>query len=137
MNENEWISVDKALPEIGKDVLIITSSSKEYCEATLKQEKFFGTNVFLFRNGGFVYAPTHWRPIPEKRPDFSRLKIGDAILINLPDTKICFLHEIDEENILTCSYLEDYKSYSTFWHPKKRIKKITRINIQEQTFEEI
>jgi len=82
--------------------------------------------------------------IPEKRPDFGKLNIGDKLIIEIMpnDSKgskvieyFGYFQGISEANMFeisinTYSFIGDCISVS-------RVKKITRINIEKQTFEEI
>ena len=87
----------------------------------------------------FSSGTTHWRPIPEKRPDFSKIKKGGLVFIEcfvIGDSKIGFIKKIGNKYIDTiCLKRDDARRiYKT---KINQIKKITRINVEERTFEEI
>ncbi len=141
MNENEWISVEDSLPGAQKIVELKFKNAHIY-EGKISFDNA-GHIAFKDERGIEYYFEnlTHWREIPEKRPDFSKLNEGDLINIE----------EVGGENI--CAYFikicsNSHKEFIDLTIRKKSdstwtticvefIKKITRINIAEKTFEEI
>jgi hypothetical protein len=115
---DEWIKITDSMPPIDKEI-------------SLKIESF-------------AHDVVYWRYLTEKRPDFGKLNIGDKLIIEIMpnDSKgskvieyFGYFQGISEANMFeisinTYSFIGDCISVS-------RVKKITRINIEKQTFEEI
>lgn len=140
MKENEWVSVLDELPKIGKDILIksLTRWNGEYT-AQLNKESFCGTEVLIFRNGPWAYMPTHWKYPVEKRPDFSKLRKGDLVILELDydrDSKVGYVMYLGHDALSTTRY-KFMEGCSAIENAYFEIKKITRINLEEKTFEEI
>lgn len=138
---NEWIRCDERLPKVNEKIFV--GNKQEGCEVTEYGQNFLSSHYFasLHRNGYIWLYPmngiTHWRPIPEKRPDFSKLNNGDLIVV---ENNICgYVISISKDlDTVTIGYIKsnDYMKHS-FHCEYFENKKITRINIEEQTFEEI
>lgn len=156
MSDN-WISIEDNLPKIGHIIEIKTEKPLSIMNATFTIINWCSensnyhvnhkhTDVFVFKGliGDYINNVTHWRPIQEKRPDFGKLNIGDKLIIEIMpnDSKgskvieyFGYFQGISEANMFeisinTYSFIGDCISVS-------RVKKITRINIDKQTFEEI
>jgi hypothetical protein len=157
-NKYGWISVKDSLPKIGEDVEVttgdieVTTCGFPVVAKLLPEEKqwgFFKRTVYGFFKGKEEICVSHWRPIPEKRPDFSKLKkrpdfsklkIGDLIYIEMNNlfinyNKCGYVKSVDNYSLITASYqdLTEAKLSTQI----SRIKKITRINLENKTFEEI
>ena|ERR1700689_1325080 len=145
----DWIKFEDKMPPINKTVEV-------------KEEGVFSTRTIKSRllreNGNFCFYlindkdnfekakithPMYWRYIIEKRPDFSKLKKGDLINIVWESAYELFeesgyfikIDELDSCIILMTGpdgYGEKFHSDYIY-----NIKKITRINLKEKTFEEI
>ncbi len=144
---DEWISIEKNMPPINKKVEVLTYGDYKHEACLIYISDGFCLSKFEFKVGSASRATniTHWRHIQEKRPNFSKLREGDLIEILIKDKYISarepevFLYHFSEINIdniilFPVSY-SHYKEYFNF--PVCRIKKITRISIEKQTFEEI
>lgn len=159
MKENEWVSVNDCLPGIKKKVEIkyIDTCGKEYFgtgifvrytdTAIFKINRVISSNEDYFFNDISSRADsvfTHWRYPPEKIHDFSRLKSGDLIVIEDKNIRVGYFCEIGEEEdgndprgiYIDISQCKDVDCGGALV-PIDTIKKITRINIKEKTFEEI
>jgi hypothetical protein len=136
-NKDGWISVDDALPKIRKKVetaKLIDGVISQICENCLDIHTHCCSNYILFCYKWIIpyYNPTHWREIREKRPDFSKLNSKDLIIIN--DICAGYFNLIGDEEITISMYAVEAITHTI---PINNIKKITRINLEEQTFEEI
>jgi hypothetical protein len=135
MKENGWISVCESLPKTDSVVDIMVVGTSEEFTANFKNEKLCGADVFLFRKNYRVYDVVRWRYPIEKRPDFSKLMDGDFIIIEYPirndgnDGKYFVRFSSSNENVIFTKSSGNYLI--------EGIKKITRINIEKQIFEEI
>lgn len=83
-----------------------------------------------------------WRTIPEKCPDFRKLRDGDFIRIEYKNTDFFMVGYIvadtrDDDSFSIHPANKEKYSERCFTQFKEKIKKITRINIEEKTFEEI
>lgn len=140
MSYNEWISVKESMPGLEKKVEIkFIDNEKE--NATLKEH--IG-GIGFFDDSHYSLLPfrlkqiTHWRPIPEKRPDFSKLRNGDLIVIEYSERResyTFFVSGFDKSHLN--GMLGDHLSGGEYNFYVEDIKKITRINIENHTFEEI
>jgi len=78
------------------------------------------------------FIPTHCRQIQEKRPDFGKLNEFDLIVID--NDMVAYFKTLEDKNIY-CSFVKIPNI--VFPTAINSIKKITRINLEKQTFEEI
>ena len=149
MSDN-WISIEDNLPKIGHIIEIKTEKPLSIMNATFTIINWCSensnyhvnhkhTDVFVFKGliGDYINNVTHWRPIQEKRPDFGKLKNGDLVIIENVDgfKQAGFFVKIFYSDQFQMSYKSDQSNY--FYVKFEKCKKITRINIEKQTFEEI
>jgi len=134
MKENEWVSINDRLPRIGEEVSIvhkiINPESIGAFDIYKNYLMAYDDSTYQWHHNFLKGIVTYWRPIQEKRPDFSKLNSGDLIQFELDNgEKVLGLLEKfkGSELILETSYGYGLDS----------IKKITRINLEEQKFEEI
>lgn len=141
MSGREWISVFNRMPGINMQVEILFKDGKERkagfdWSSHLKQFVFSDSSDLVYCSENI----THWRPIPEKRPDFSKLKEGDFIILETEDDTIyraIFLgNHKDWEYPVEIIY-SDRIGYTRRTIKLEIIKKVTRINTETKTFEEI
>lgn len=147
---DNWTLFEDKLPELGKKIEI---SVEEVDEP-------IGCYLLVFQSEGFVltssitsddrfdpYTYRKWRYKKENRPDFSKLRKGDFLVVySKNETAGLFFVSQNAEYLRLKSInfkvdLTDFQKailsdYSTEV-PKKLIKKITRINLKEQKFEKI
>jgi hypothetical protein len=141
MNENDWISVDDSLPGINKEV-VFKFIDDQTCIGKIKRGSVNIVNkLFACNSDDNLLALgniTHWRQIPEKLPDFSRLNNGDLIIIyckNNADSKVGIIVQFEDGCLETTRYLDSRGQIIN--NAISEIKKITRINLEDKTFEEI
>lgn len=138
MSDKGWISVKNKLPEINKTVEVIEEDafSCRIVKARLMNNEIGNFSFYNFHEK--INHPLKWRPNPEKRPDFSKIKQGDLILVdpkNTPVLVVGYLNNIyDKFLYLNMTSILSSKNYEIL---KEEIKKITRINLESKTFEEI
>lgn len=147
MSDEGWIKFENEMPTLRKTIEILYE--EKVLEACFES---YDLNSFAFyasdeENQSFIPDMKYvkgWRHIKEKLPDFGKLNIEDKIIINIisNDSKVSkvieyfgYFQGISEANMLNISlstydFINDCISVS-------KIKKITRINLQEKTFEEI
>jgi hypothetical protein len=75
MELNEWISVKKRLPELGKHVFVTGVPDEKYCKVSKRRDVWIDKRVqpdehtdglgFLKIGGHGHFAITHWLPIPK------------------------------------------------------------------------
>src|SRR5688500_5705106 len=137
MKDNEWVSVQESLPGIGKKVKVKNNLGvivKAYIRINIEGEyEFVNEDGFVF----YAVSVKEWQYIPEKRPDFSKLRNADFIFLEFKSGR-------KSSAFFDCIAQEEYmilrvstSSIATMEESLKEIKKITRINLEEQTFEEI
>jgi len=147
METNEWVSVEYSMPAVGKKVEI------KFNFGFNKEEIKSGIFGYSSTRDSFIfYDPTnndyfnikyitHWRYRQEKHPDFCRLNFRDYIVIDFSLNKITFekysgwFSEIKEDFLYLSG--RDSLFIDVYAVDLKYIKKITRINLEEKTFEEI
>lgn len=137
MKENEWISVEENLPPVNKTIEVKDEGifSCRIIKAKLLNNEIGNFSFYSFNEK--IIHPIYWRHLPEKRPDFSKLKRDDLVVIEYKNSnRIGFVGSIYERQILinSDSLFEDCASSVL---DKDKIKKITRINLGKKTFEEI
>lgn len=105
MKENEWISCDERLPKVNEKILV--GNKQEGCHVTDIGENVFSSyyDCNLYRHGYIWLVPmngiTHWRRIPEKQPDFSKInnEITDTdrmdFLENESETRKWLINQFD------------------------------------------
>lgn len=132
---DEWISVEEILPPMN---IKIQLKRRRFC---FKNDISEGIFIFNYEHSCYMFSDlfgnqihvTHWRQIKEKRPDFSKLKYGDILAVEfIDDNRIIgstFRGIREDIDIITLGGGAD--------HRISCIKKITRINLKEKTFEEI
>ncbi len=147
---DEWISIQDRLPKLGERIDVETEKPLSIMCATLKKFSFCQKHepdhryhghddsyVFYDRKWEIINHVTRWRPLQEKRPDFSKLNYGDLVAIlyhEREDLYVCFFKKLTEEFFIAACHESTGK---TIDFPIRNIKKITRINLEKQTFEEI
>ena len=121
---SEWIRVEDRLPGIDT---IVELKFNEYGREYQYSSKLSSLVTLSHM--------THWRPIPEKRPDFSRLRKGDIVVIEYSTHK----KDVDGLYPIKIHSMNDIVIYSETSgnYLFEGIKKITRINLENETFEEI
>jgi len=136
MKDEGWINCEEQLPKPGILVDILSFEfgfSKR--EAKLR---ILSDHIAWDTGNGYACNIKKWRPIPEKIPDFSKLNNGDFILIEYHDRKEIYPVFLEK---FSSGYLKaKTASQSDFFivdFAVDCIKKITRINLKEKTFEEI
>ncbi len=135
MKENEWVKIEDSLPKIGVNVQLKFTDMTE-STGTLEYFKYKNGLSFGCWN---LSSITHWRYPTEKPLDFSKLKRGDLIIIENVDKSndVCaYFKELIDSKIFVDPYRELDSDHS-FHRYKQTTKKITRINLEEQKFEEI
>ena len=145
---DEWISIQDRLPKLGERIEVETEKPLSIMCATLKKFSFCqkyepdhryhrhdDSYVFYDRKWEIINHVTQWRPLQEKRPDFSKLKKDDILLIKYSECE----NTPDDIYPVRFSSMNDncIFTYHSGNHVKDHIKKITRINLEKQTFEEI
>jgi hypothetical protein len=145
MKESEWIDPREKLPKIDQFVEVSFSVRGKLFEVqrvkfSINQNGFIG---FIGEMGLMcnIDSILGWRPISEKRPDFSRLRNGDLLMIYSKNEahKSGFLFDIRKDGRheeLLMTHYQECRSYGWFKNTDE-IKKITRINLEHKTFEEI
>jgi hypothetical protein len=142
---NEWINIRKELPKIDQLVEVkfyhpwLSDPFIEKAKFSVSNEGFIGflnSNELLYD----IDRISGWRPITEKLPDFSKLKEGDFLHVEWQNEKRILVSvsigKFDE--IDSCGFFIIKSSDCCRFHIKiNDIKKITRINIEDKTFEEI
>lgn len=144
-NDDGWISVYDALPGFGEEAEVL------FRNKGIEKAKFRRTHGGIEIHGrGTIFDEnemTHWRYPKERKPDFGKLVEGDLIIIEwsmrepifrtTDKGKACgfFNYFIDEELILRTDYNREKCEKDEI--RKDLITKITRINLDEKTFEEI
>lgn len=144
MSDEGWISVFDRLPKIGEEVEMV------YCIKDPKKitpndiyinhiwaDDYSTYQWHLYKEKGKI--ATHWRPLKEKRPDFGKLREGDIIYFCVEEIIICGMITFINEELLEISPIIKGYHYggNVYDYMLNKIKKITRINIEKQTFEEI
>lgn len=134
-NDESWIKFADQMPKLKQEIEVKFEDESTY-KAKLEYDSY-PDRFFIQSEQGIanVKRCKYWRPIKEKRPDFSKLKKDDILLLkyrgceNTPDDiyPVRF-SSMNDKGIFT---------YNSGNHVKDLIKKITRINLEEQTFEEI
>lgn len=154
MTDEKWVSVKDEMPGIGKKVQV-TFSSGRYEELNFKIDDVGGLG-FFDQNGTiyFSYKISHWRYPIDKRPDFSKCNDGDFVYIITNENKSyygiiykasqLFEHSVDNAHTVSEVLLlgtEHIKNEAHLYAQnrlfRENIKKITRINLEKNTFEEI
>lgn len=129
MKENEWINVEDRLPGINTVV--------ELKAKTLEKDGFDFQYSAALSELKTIHHIKCWRHIQEKRPNFSKLRKDDFIQIERECKKWKmfggFVYGFDSNGNLLIGTAKGSWSRST---SLEYIKKITRINLEEQTFEE-
>jgi len=124
MKENEWVNADDMLPGLNQ-VADLRYSDGVHVQGCLKH----------FTINGLI----KWRYTTPKRPDFSKLKKGDLIFVSTKckayEQVGFYCHPYDQTIRLT--EFKDLDSMVYQHIEVKDITKITRINLEEKTFEEI
>ena len=139
MKENDWISIEDSLPGLNRKVEIKMKDGNKYNSKIQTDNTYLGIIFSRLDRDGTCYAQniTHWRPIIEKRPDFSRLNERDLISVQS--------HSFHEYTGYLVHVYDEFIRLNQEFHligfevdiKIKNIKKITRINLEEKTFEEI
>lgn len=137
IREDEWIKVIERLPNINEEVEVYNVHN------TIQKAKLMKAGF------NYCWVPTvwyveMWRHIQEKKPDFSKLNRGDLLLVHYPvedldEGRAISGHLVaqDKDILWLSSCYSNYVTYSGHANRKINIKKIIRINIENQTFEEI
>lgn len=142
MKENEWISTRDAMPGIGCVVKIMYQGDELTSEFYYSNSK----NKLVFYYNDHVHIDpenvSQWKKIPEKRPDFSKLKEGDLVILSTKKSDSFIVGYIVEKTIDYDSFAINpcnkvHYSGSCYTFRNNAITKITRINLEKQTFEEI
>ncbi len=140
-----WINLTDAMPAVGQGVEVKMGAVS--FKVSLKISPILG---LCFCDDNNIYRIPEiegWRPIKERKPDFGKLKKGDLIYLKTKEDEysgfflkisICNYSDVGEVKyinvkpaaIYTCLGSEQPIELSF-------IKKITRINIEDKTFEEI
>lgn len=133
MLDDVWISVSDSLPGVGETVEL------KLLDGRVCMVRFsFSIGVI-----STMRDVTHWKRFmvfPERRPDFSRLNINDLVSITfMGGGNICgYIVKYKSDDQISIHPFEKQEwSGSCYTNPKKIIKKITRINLDEKKFEEI
>ncbi|MGN6347061.1 MAG: hypothetical protein ACTHME_05100 [Candidatus Nitrosocosmicus sp.] len=146
MNEDSvWIDILKEIPEFDKDVeLKVWYDNFSRWLTIIGQLKFRNSQYGFYKNGELILNVTNWRKIPEKRPDFSNLKFRDFLMID-----VCIHKDLDIQIEKFSGFFVDIKDGYLYICLRgcyfndmiainlSQIKKITRINVENKTFEEI
>jgi hypothetical protein len=138
MKENEWISIKEQLPPPEKKCLVGSENygvMSELGEDVLCSLYNYRSQTHYFEWGVNRIGITHWKKLKEKRPDFSKLKEGDLIVIIPKHHNKYFagyIISLDDDSVQITIGNKDYQGFHESF-----IKKITRINLEEKTFEDI
>jgi hypothetical protein len=147
MNNDEWIKFEDAMPRLNQEIEIQFDDNRILKVHLVKEADHKGwiINFVLFndlKGEANLERVVGWRPLQEKKPDFSKLKEKDMLRLTLRFGKeeeifIGFLVCMDE-NILTMSpiFTAPYPHNSFSYH-KSTVKSIIRINPETKEFEEI
>lgn len=140
MENEDWISIEDSLPGINKPVNIksVDKNGNEY----------IGTAEFIKHKEVITYRAdsifTHWRPLPKRDPDFSKLNKGDLICITYyPRQKfkiIGFFESVDYDSKAILLYSNNGAAQHAggiYYVDLVDALQIMRINIGENKFEEI
>lgn len=145
MKKNEWISVKESLPGLGKTIEIKTENH-ELIKARCCLDVCDISIVFEKQDNRKHRIPlseiTHYRYCPDKIPDLHKLKFRDLVVVEIsPHETIgieSFCGYILNLSIDRISISETDGACHNITNIKTSyIKKITRINIKDKTFEEI
>lgn len=146
MTDKSWISVHNSMPALNRLVEIKDmDDGQKFAEFKVSRFKLsredFNILYFLVDEDTLTdfSRVTHWRYPVEKKPDFGKLNNGDIVILKLTNdkysTKIGYVYSISEMGICITNYKNIGNGNIT--HFFENIKKITRINLEKQTFEEI
>ena len=140
MSDN-WIKFEYEMPKLTQEVELIYKDG-EIIKAKLLMSSCDGASCFLFdsEDKKDYIKPFYlkgWRPLPEKRPDFGKLREGNLIAISYYERNQIYVGFFN--NYFDDDYIEisSHKNGSGITFCKKKINKITKINLEEQKFEEI
>jgi hypothetical protein len=143
-DDEGWVTLSKQvkLPKTGEPIEIMFSDGK-----IKKSELFVSSyNDIIFLHTSSERPIIKWRYPKELKPDFEKLKNGDFLIVSYEDPE-----DKDFPVIMRCGYyfcLFDYKFVLNPDLPQiknlqvrvyefNKVKKITRIDIEKQTCEEI
>lgn len=142
-SSDEWISIEDSMPPINKNVEVLTTGNHKHEACLIYICDGFCLSKFEFKSGSSSRAinVTHWRPLPENKPDFGKLKEGDPLIVQFSyglTTLLTFI-KIDNAEYPFLGYFYSPSAHEVISarSPLDEIKKITRINLEKQTFEEI
>ena len=68
---HQWISVEEALPELNKEVLVLFPDGTATVTVRCKTFNADGRDVISWKNGDYTYADSwikYWMPIPKFEP---------------------------------------------------------------------
>jgi len=142
MSNDDWIKLEDAIPKLNQEVEVKFYDGDIEKAKLITDYNYFCTKSYLCLENpdkGIVNLRKviGWRPIPEKRPDFRKLKEGDFIVFIFEETGTegCGYYDNYDSKIFHVSRLKNGYSKDAF--EKSMIKKIIRINMEEHKFEEI
>lgn len=139
-----WVNVEDNLPppEQEIEVRFYDDNKHDYMimKSKLSRSSF---NYYYFSSIG-KYVVEEWRHIKKRKPDFNNLKKGDLIVVEWENDnkengkQVGFFYKKEPPCIETFQFIYDDGTES---RPEplniEVIKKITRINLETKTFEEI
>lgn len=143
MQTEAWIKLKDKMPNLHQEIEV-----KSYGGITEKTALVIGPygdgDTLFFKSRECEYTLTvseieYWRPILERKPDFSKLKENDLILFTYSGLKeeetVGFLHSMKESIKIAREKSSDCPTLVTY--DPSAIKKIIRINPETKKFEEI
>ena len=148
MKETEWVKFGDELPKLGKTIEVLKDNGELI--GNIQGKICYNGSGIDFKSLDFIresiniHRLSGWRYQSEKRPDFSKLQDGDLLVIEEENIRVGYFRkiEIEEEDdndkslYIDLSQCKDVDDGGAFI-PLYKIKKITRINLEEKTFEEI
>lgn len=142
---SDWIKLKDKMPNLNQEIEV--KSYDGITEKTILTIAPYGDgDTLFFKSSSFEYELTitvseieYWRPILEKKPDFSKLKENDLILFTYSGLKeeenVGFFHSMREDIKIAREKSSDCPTLISY--DPSAIKKIIRINPETGKVEEI
>ena len=125
MSNEDWIKLEDGRLRCGMMIVCHICSEQIPCQ--------FSTSDNIFR----IHPCECCREKKEKRPDFCKLREGDLLIIDYKSEKqhLGYFYKFHCREAFEVHSTNDYEW--SFNVETSEVKKITRINLETQTFEEI
>jgi hypothetical protein len=137
MSNEEWIKFEDEMPKLNQRVRLKFKNGSTYEAKLIISED--SLNFLVFMGNVNVKQIVGWQHIKVKGPDFNKLKDKDFISFIINDGTVNvegtgYYHDYDDD-VMHVYRLKNGYSPNSF--KKANIKKIIRIDLEENTFEEI